>query len=142
MTGALTAPASMALSCRWRSRPQHQVRTTAGSSSQAVIARLVAVRSITDARRSCFRFERDCHVAPLLATARRGRLSGTIKNARIRLAQQQESERGAPAQAAPTEVNRRVAPRRRPNAEVRSCEHSRPPTMIEAAKKGRHGYRD
>src|SRR6478672_3789616 len=25
--GALTAPTSMALTCRWRSRPQHQVRT-------------------------------------------------------------------------------------------------------------------
>src|SRR5258707_176398 len=46
---------------------------------------------------------------------------------------------------APTEVNRRVAPRRRPNAEVRSREHLTPAevdAMIEAAKKGRHGHRD
>src|SRR5580704_5132666 len=28
--GALTAPTSMALSCRWRSRPQHQLRTKKG----------------------------------------------------------------------------------------------------------------
>jgi hypothetical protein len=27
MVGALTAPTSMALRCRWRSRPQHQMRT-------------------------------------------------------------------------------------------------------------------
>src|SRR6266480_2529740 len=27
MVGALTAPTSMALPCRWRSRPQHQMRT-------------------------------------------------------------------------------------------------------------------
>jgi hypothetical protein len=27
IVGALTAPTSMALACRWRSRPQHQERT-------------------------------------------------------------------------------------------------------------------
>jgi len=27
IVGALTAPTSMALTCRWRSRPQHQKRT-------------------------------------------------------------------------------------------------------------------
>jgi hypothetical protein len=29
IVGALTAPTSMALPCRWRSRPQHQKRTFA-----------------------------------------------------------------------------------------------------------------
>ena len=46
--------------------------------------------------------------------------------------------------AARIEVNRRVAPRRRPNAEVRSRERLTPTevdAMIEAAKKGRHGHR-
>src|SRR6476660_9743626 len=33
--GALTAPTSMALTCRWRSRPQHQMRTSAKSFSSA-----------------------------------------------------------------------------------------------------------
>ena len=28
IVGALTAPTSMALACRWRSRPQHQLRTS------------------------------------------------------------------------------------------------------------------
>src|SRR4029077_9615151 len=30
IVGALTAPTSMALACRWRSRPQHQERTSHG----------------------------------------------------------------------------------------------------------------
>jgi hypothetical protein len=30
IVGALTAPTSMALTCRWRSRPQHQKRTFVG----------------------------------------------------------------------------------------------------------------
>ncbi len=30
IVGALTAPTSMALACRWRSRPQHQEHTSSG----------------------------------------------------------------------------------------------------------------
>jgi integrase len=46
---------------------------------------------------------------------------------------------------APTEVNRTVAPTRRPNAELRTREHLTPgevDTLIEAAKANRHGHRD
>src|SRR5262249_18488741 len=49
IVGALTAPTSMALPCRWRSRPQHQKRTYAPQQESA------ATRS---ARR------RRCRVAP------------------------------------------------------------------------------
>src|SRR5262245_23793296 len=34
IVGALTAPTSMALTCRWRSRPQHHKRTTAPQTDQ------------------------------------------------------------------------------------------------------------
>jgi hypothetical protein len=46
---------------------------------------------------------------------------------------------------APTEVNRTVAPTRRPNAELRTREHLTPgevDALIEAAKANRHGHRD
>jgi integrase len=46
---------------------------------------------------------------------------------------------------APTEVNRTVAPTRRPNAELRTREHLTPSeveTLIEAARANRHGHRD
>jgi integrase len=46
---------------------------------------------------------------------------------------------------APTEVNRTVAPTRRPNAELRTREHLTPSeveTLIEAAKANRRGHRD
>jgi type 1 fimbriae regulatory protein FimB/type 1 fimbriae regulatory protein FimE len=46
---------------------------------------------------------------------------------------------------APTEVNRTVAPTRRPNAELRTREHLTPgevDTLIEAAKANRHSHRD
>src|SRR5262245_54708998 len=33
IVGALTAPTSMALPCRWRSRPQHQKRTNCAATS-------------------------------------------------------------------------------------------------------------
>src|SRR5215813_2800088 len=39
IVGALTAPTSMALPCRWRSRPQHQKRT------HALSAKCIAIRS-------------------------------------------------------------------------------------------------
>jgi integrase len=45
----------------------------------------------------------------------------------------------------PTEVNRTVAPVRRPNAELRTREHLTPgevAALIEAAKANRHGHRD
>jgi integrase len=45
----------------------------------------------------------------------------------------------------PTEVNRTVAPVRRPNAELRTREHLTPgevETLVEAAKANRHGLRD
>jgi integrase len=45
----------------------------------------------------------------------------------------------------PTEVNRTVAPTRRPNAELRTREHLTPgevEALIEAAKANRHGHRD
>jgi integrase len=45
----------------------------------------------------------------------------------------------------PTEVNRTVAPGRRPNAELRTREHLTPTeveAVIEAAKGNRHGHRD
>jgi site-specific recombinase XerD len=45
----------------------------------------------------------------------------------------------------PTEVNRTVAPTRRPNAELRTREHLTPSeveAVIEAAKANRHGHRD
>src|SRR5262245_27726607 len=32
---ALTAPTSLALTCRWRSRPQHQLRTLVGAAGTA-----------------------------------------------------------------------------------------------------------
>jgi integrase len=47
--------------------------------------------------------------------------------------------------ASPTEVNRTVAPTRRPNAELRTREHLTPgevETLIEAAKANRWGHRD
>jgi integrase len=46
---------------------------------------------------------------------------------------------------APTEVNRTVAPTRRPNAELRTREHLTPGevgALVEAAKANRHGHRD
>ena len=46
---------------------------------------------------------------------------------------------------APTEVNRTVAPVRRPNAELRTREHLTPgevEALVEAAKANRHGHRD
>ena len=46
---------------------------------------------------------------------------------------------------APTEVNRTVAPTRRPNAELRTREHLTPSeveALIDAAKANRHGRRD
>jgi integrase len=46
---------------------------------------------------------------------------------------------------APTEVNRTVAPTRRPNAELRTREHLTPgevESLIEAAKANRYGHRD
>jgi integrase len=46
---------------------------------------------------------------------------------------------------APTEVNRTVAPTRRPNAELRTGEHLTPgevEALVEAAKANRHGHRD
>jgi hypothetical protein len=46
---------------------------------------------------------------------------------------------------APTEVNRTVAPTRRPNAELRTREHLTPgevDALVEAAKANRHGHRD
>jgi integrase len=46
---------------------------------------------------------------------------------------------------APTEVNRTVAPGRRPNAELRTREHLTPGevgALVEAAKANRHGHRD
>jgi site-specific recombinase XerD len=46
---------------------------------------------------------------------------------------------------APTEVNRTVAPTRRPNAELRTREHLTPgevEALIEAAKANRYGHRD
>jgi integrase len=46
---------------------------------------------------------------------------------------------------APTEVNRTVAPTRRPNAELRTREHLTPrevEALVEAAKANRHGHRD
>ena len=46
---------------------------------------------------------------------------------------------------APTEVNRTVAPTRRPNAELRTREHLTPgevEALVEAAKANRHGQRD
>jgi integrase len=45
----------------------------------------------------------------------------------------------------PTEVNRTVAPVRRPNAELRTREHLTPgevEALVEAAKANRHGHRD
>jgi integrase len=42
----------------------------------------------------------------------------------------------------PTEVNRTVAPTRRPNAELRTREHLTPGALVEAAKANRHGHRD
>ena len=38
MVGALTAPTSMALRCRWRSRPQHQYRTHAAAANSIISA--------------------------------------------------------------------------------------------------------
>jgi integrase len=46
---------------------------------------------------------------------------------------------------APTEVNRTVAPKRRPNAELRTREHltsGEVEALIEAGKANRHGHRD
>jgi site-specific recombinase XerD len=45
----------------------------------------------------------------------------------------------------PTEVNRTVAPTRRPNADLRTREHLTPgevEALVEAAKANRHGHRD
>jgi hypothetical protein len=45
----------------------------------------------------------------------------------------------------PTEVNRTVAPTRRPNAELRTREHltsGEVEALVEAAKANRHGHRD
>jgi integrase len=45
----------------------------------------------------------------------------------------------------PTEVNRTVTPKRRPNAELRTREHltaAEVETLVEAAKANRHGHRD
>src|SRR5262245_61174295 len=51
IVGGLTAPTSMALSCRWRSRPQHQKRTFTPSASTRIAlhsasAGLVPVSSV------------------------------------------------------------------------------------------------
>src|SRR5262245_13107811 len=51
IVGALTAPTSMALACRWRSRPQHQKRT------KCAAAKSIAIRSPRRrARANCRRF--------------------------------------------------------------------------------------
>src|ERR1700756_252169 len=49
IVGALTAPTSMALPCRWRSRPQHQKRTHASqqTSGRAFPARRFARGCVT-----------------------------------------------------------------------------------------------
>jgi hypothetical protein len=36
--GALTAPTSVALTCRWRSRPQHQLRTHAAQQNLLILS--------------------------------------------------------------------------------------------------------
>src|SRR3954452_9050906 len=41
IAGALTAPTSMALTCRWRSRPQHQKRTLAPQQTASLFDHLV-----------------------------------------------------------------------------------------------------
>src|SRR5260370_22517356 len=41
IVGALTAPTSMALPCRWRSRPQHQQRTYAPQQTRCLFDHLV-----------------------------------------------------------------------------------------------------
>src|ERR1700730_11798209 len=41
IVGALTAPTSMALTCRWRSRPQHQDRTNAVQQKQCLFEHFV-----------------------------------------------------------------------------------------------------
>src|SRR5262245_59331145 len=43
IVGALTAPTSMALACRWRSRPQHQKRTNAPQQNDVRHTVLVAL---------------------------------------------------------------------------------------------------
>src|SRR5215813_2834662 len=48
IVGALTAPTSMALPCRWRSRPQHQKRTYASQHALAgPSSRSQAVRDLS-----------------------------------------------------------------------------------------------
>ena len=45
--GALTAPTSMALTCRWRSRPQHQLRTLVGAAGTAALCQDRIVGSLS-----------------------------------------------------------------------------------------------
>src|ERR1700736_357504 len=51
IVGALTAPTSMALPCRWRSRPQHQKRTHAPQQNHVIVLRQAFIR---------FGLEREC----------------------------------------------------------------------------------
>src|SRR5262249_36204534 len=44
IVGALTAPTSMALACRWRSRPQHQKRTYAAQQKVPLFDHLVGAQ--------------------------------------------------------------------------------------------------
>src|SRR5271167_1572977 len=42
IVGALTAPTSMALTCRWRSRPQHQQRTHAPQQNESLFDHVIS----------------------------------------------------------------------------------------------------
>ena len=46
--GALVAPTSMALACRWRSRPQHQLRTSSAQQRAYLFDQLVGTTKQSD----------------------------------------------------------------------------------------------
>src|SRR5262244_1459615 len=71
IVGALTAPTSMALPCRWRSRPQHQKRTfavqqTSPLSAPAIRRTAVMERGAETAGSICLDACELHHLGPLL----------------------------------------------------------------------------
>src|SRR5258707_8027898 len=77
IVGALTAPTSMALPCRWRSRPQHQNRTLAPQQNpvgaRAVVSGTVRLSALAVERRT------HCDLGAIIAGAVQsfGRISTT-----------------------------------------------------------------
>jgi site-specific recombinase XerC len=126
-------------------RPELQLRrsrsvrkSATAASNHAGVGALAARRSIVLLRRSAE--QRDCQRRFARSTSMpRGslthpRLSSlqTVRNFHLKL-------------VTPTEVNRTVAPVRRPNAELRTREHLTPgevEALVETAKANRYGHRD